>query len=181
MPLEISVDCLESCKAQGLEHAKLGAINELEDNSVDSIVFNDLIEHVFDPLALMKACYSKLKNKGILFITTPNGEGFDFKILGENTPNITPPEHIQYFNPESIRILSERTNFEVHEISTPGKLDIQIVKNEVKKLDKNLAVQEPYLNYLLEKDDKPELLNDFQEFLARNLLSSHLMLIGIKR
>ncbi|MFH0753285.1 MAG: class I SAM-dependent methyltransferase [Candidatus Omnitrophota bacterium] len=175
--LDISSSCVEACQKQGLSTIQ-GSVRDIVDGSVDLLTMNDLIEHVFDPLALIGECHRALKKGGFLSIATPNGEGFDFKILKENTGNITPPEHLTYFNPVSLPLLLERGGFRCVAVETPGKLDVEIVLKETKNgfsLEKNNA----FLGFLFEQGDA--VLESFQQFLVENRLSSHMLVLAQKR
>ena len=174
--LDISDSCVDACKSCGLT-AKKGTIADIETESVDFICMNDLIEHVFDPLALLWECRRVLRSKGIISIATPNGEGFDFKILKEKTKNITPPEHINYFNPDSMAILLKRAGFLPVSIETPGILDVEIVKKE-QEAGFPLADKNEYLSHLFEQDEM--VLKNFQHFISDNRLSSHMLAIAQK-
>jgi len=174
--LDLSEDCVNVCKKNGLDTI-CGTIWDLEDNSADLICINDLIEHLFDPLSFLKKCHSVLKDEGNISIATPNGEGFDFKIFKSNTDNITPPEHLNYFNCFSVDLLLTRAGFQTLCLETPGKLDIEIVLN---KKNKGYLINKKneYIDFLLEQNE--ETLDNFQKFLSENKLSSHMFVIGKK-
>jgi predicted SAM-dependent methyltransferase len=108
-------------------------IDIIDDESVDLISMNDMIEHLFDPKTFLMQCRTKLVSDGALSIACPNGEGFDYQLMKEMTVNITPPEHLNYFNPNSLSFLLERTGFKVVSIETPGILDVQIVKRALQQ------------------------------------------------
>jgi len=63
-----------------------------------------------------------------LLLTTLNSEGFDIQVLWEKSKSITPPHHLNFFNPRSIAMLLEGNNFVVDKVDTPGKLDWDIVE-----------------------------------------------------
>jgi len=174
--LDLSEDCVSVCKKNGLD-AVCGTIWDLNDNSVDLICMNDLIEHLFDPLNFLKKCHKILRNGGYISIATPNGEGFDFKLLEKDTENITPPEHLNYFNCFSINSLLERAGFNTVILETPGKLDVEIILN---KRNKGYSVKNnnKYIDFLL--DQKEETLDSFQKFLVENKLSSHMFVLAKK-
>jgi len=172
--LDISEDCIQKCKSLGLK-THLGPIETVTSDSIDVIFMNDLIEHVFDPFLLLKECKRVLRPNGLVYIATPNGEGFDFKIMKGSTVNITPPEHLQYFNPVSLVKLLQRVGITPVLVQTPGKLDVEIVK---KSMDNGLKINDDFIKFLLTRNQKT--LDDFQTFLANNNLSSH-MLIGGQR
>lgn len=175
---DISDECIKSCKKQNLETKKC-TIEDFVNESIDCITFNDLIEHVFNPFEFINSCFNKLKQNGILMLSTPNGEGFDFKILKDKTENITPPEHIQYFNPKSIKILLEKIGFAIVEISTPGILDTNIIKRQITEKQFDIKQNNEFLDFIYSIDNE-EVVNSFQEFLQKNNLSSHMLVFAKK-
>lgn len=176
--LDLSEACVNACKKAGL-NAQLKTINDIPDNSIDLISMNDLIEHLFDPYSFLIECYKTLQKDGYIFIVTPNGEGFDFKIMKNRTVNITPPEHLQYFNPDSLDAILNRAGFHITFLETPGKLDVQIVLKEKLGGGITLVDKNEYIAYLLEQDEK--ILNSFQKFLSENRLSSHMLCLAQKK
>ncbi len=176
---DISDECIESCKSQGLE-AKKCTISDFRDGSIDCVTFNDLIEHVFNPFEFLSSCYNKLRKNGILMLSTPNGQGFDFQILKDKTENITPPEHLQYFNPYSIKNTLERIGFKVINVSTPGILDVEIIKRQINEKNFSISDNNMFLSFLYSLgDEKIEL--SFQNFLQENDLSSHMLIFAERR
>jgi 2-polyprenyl-3-methyl-5-hydroxy-6-metoxy-1,4-benzoquinol methylase len=176
---DISDECIESCESQGLV-AKKCTVKDLKNDSIDCITFNDLIEHVFDPFDFLTSCYDKLRKNGVLMLSTPNGQGFDFKVLQDKTENITPPEHLQYFNPYSIRKILSKIGFKIISISTPGVLDVEIIKRQVNSKGLNLKKSNEFLSFLYSlKDDSVE--ESLQKFLQENNLSSHMLIFVEKK
>ncbi len=174
--LDISEPCVHACQSQGLE-AQLGTIFDIADDSFDFVCTNDFIEHLFDPGIFLEQCFRILRKGGYLSIATPNGEGFDFKILREKTNNITPPEHLTYLNPVSLSFLLKRTGFSPVSILTPGKLDVEIIQKE-KASGYPLADKNQYIDYLLGLDEQT--VCNFQKFLVENGLSSHMVAVAHK-
>lgn len=174
--VDFSDDCVAACSKLGITAIK-GSVQDISE--VDILTMNDLIEHVFDPISFIKSCHAALNDGGFIAIACPNGEGFDFSIMKEKTVNITPPEHLNYFNPFSMTRLLEENGFEVVSIETPGILDVQIVlralKDGVIEMTDNLYLK----NLILDGDEKT--LEDFQGFLAANKLSSHMLAIARKK
>ena len=174
--LDLSEDCVSTCKKLGLNALKK-SINEMANDAVDLISINDLIEHLYDPYVFLTECYRSLRYGGYIAIATPNGEGFDFKVMKDKTVNITPPEHLNYFNSYSIELLLERAGFTVLFLDTPGKLDVQIVLNQ-KKAGHSIVRNNEYIDFLLTQDE--EILNNFQAFISINKLSSHMFCLAKK-
>ena len=175
--LDLSEACVNACKKAGL-NAQLKTINDMPDDSIELICLNDLFEHLFDPYSFLIQCNRTLRAGGYISIATPNGEGFDFKIMKDKTVNITPPEHIQYFNPGSLEVILSRAGFHTMFLETPGKLDVQMVlKGKLRGYP--VGDKDEYIDHLLGQEQK--ILNHFQEFLSDNGLSSHMLCLAQKK
>jgi len=165
-----------ACRARGVE--VLETVIEKADLSqvrVDVLAAFEVLEHLFDPLAFVKACREQLADGGLLVLTCPNGLGFDVAILGEVADTVT-PEHLNYFNPHSLALLMRRGGLELLEVFTPGKLDAEIVRKKVLAGQFDLTGQ-PFLQRVL-CDEWDRLGEPFQRFLANNGLSSHQWLVA---
>ena len=176
--VDFSDICVQACIKQGLE-AYRGTVDDIIENSIGLLTMNDLIEHLSEPLLFLKKCYSVMAPKGMIVIATPNGEGFDFQIMKNKTVNITPPEHLNYFNPYSIKELMKNAGFNVIKVETPGILDIQIVMREADKRSIDLEKDNKFLQYLLYQTSA-DVVSSFQKFLQENLLSSHMLVLAEK-
>ena len=102
----------------------------------DILVNFEVIEHLFSPKEFLLRSKELLKEKGIIFITCPNGKGFDNMVLGKESITFD-YEHLNYFNPKSIKTLLNNSGFEVLSVETPGKLDVDLVKKALdqKRID----------------------------------------------
>ena len=130
----------------------------------------ELFEHLHNPEKFMKNL-RKLMNKGDLFIfTTLSSSGADILALWDNSRAVTPPHHINFFNPKSIAMFLKKNKFKILEISTPGKLDIDILENDKKKIKDRFWKT---FVYLASKEDKIKM----QNFITSINFSSHMMLV----
>ncbi|HQT42409.1 MAG TPA: class I SAM-dependent methyltransferase [Halothiobacillus sp.] len=91
-------------KARGLNvrcasAADLSAQNE----QFDIITLSHVIEHVHDPIILLKDLYRLLKPGGILWLETPNLDSLGAKRFGRNWMALDPPRHLVLFNTDSLR------------------------------------------------------------------------------
>ncbi len=102
-----------------------------EDLPVGSRVFTsfELFEHLHNPVNFMKHLRSQMNSGDIFIFTTLSGTGVDIQMLWEKSKSVHPPHHLNFLNPDSIKILFERIGLEILDISTPGKLDIEILVN----------------------------------------------------
>ena len=69
------------------------------------IVLNQVIEHFSKPLDLINKCASLLESKGLIYIATPNINSISAKISKEKFNYLCPPEHLGYFNNETLPML----------------------------------------------------------------------------
>jgi hypothetical protein len=89
----------------------------------------ELLEHLHEPAAFITHI-GRLMSSGDLFLfTTLSGTGLDIQVLWQNSKSVSPPHHLNFFNPRSISLLLKRLEFDVIEVKTPGKLDIDILAN----------------------------------------------------
>ena len=130
----------------------------------------ELIEHLHDPSKFIKNV-GKLMNKGDLFIfTTLSSTGADILTLWDNSRSVSPPHHINFFNPRSIEIFLKKHKFKILEISTPGKIDIDILHND------RSMVKDRFWKIFLKiasSTDKAKM----QSLISNINLSSHMMVV----
>lgn len=147
-------------------------IEELEPGTVDAELATcfEVIEHAFDPLRFLEGCGRALRPGGRLLLTTLTIGGFDLQVLWARSRSITPPQHINFPSLEGMRLLSARAGLMVTELSTPGELDIDIVRNV---LIADPAAEVPRFARALALADDPARA-ELQDVLRRHGLSSHL-------
>ena len=92
---------------------RLGTWQEvsLEAASFDAITLNHSIEHVHDPIGLLKACRQWLAPGGELIIYTPNLDSNGHRLFGRDWFHLDPPRHLVIFTPSSLRRALEETGF----------------------------------------------------------------------
>jgi 2-polyprenyl-3-methyl-5-hydroxy-6-metoxy-1,4-benzoquinol methylase len=175
--IEPSQYSAEACRKKGIQVIeKFLKDVEKKDLPTRRKVFTsfELIEHLHNPKNFFQSL-KKLMSKNDLFIfTTLSGTGVDILTLWEQSEAISPPFHINFFNPNSIRIILEKNNFKVLNISTPGKIDIDILSNR-KKLIKD-RFWYFFLNHSSEFQQ-----NEMQKIISSLNLSSHMMVVAKKK
>lgn len=85
--------------------------------SFDLIVMAEVIEHLPAPAAYLRAAYRLLAPGGTLFLTTPNYRGASYRLWGDGW-RVVADEHLNYFDPESVKRLVESTGFTETRIRT---------------------------------------------------------------
>jgi len=156
-----------------------GTIEDLPDCYFDAVSMNDVIEHVFDPGDLLKSLHSKLTDNGILFIVTPNSASIEYDLLNTKSRSVGPPEHMQYFRPSSISLLLKDSLFSLIDVSTPGELDVEILKEAIADKRCELNATTKFLKNVFDKKDV-DMDEALQKFIMENKLSSHMVAIAQK-
>ncbi|TDA65484.1 MAG: class I SAM-dependent methyltransferase [Clostridia bacterium] len=177
--IEPSPGLAATCRTRGLtvieKPVEEVARTDLPDE-VDVVTCFELIEHLFAPRDFLMVCRSLLGERGLLVLTTPNIQGFDLLTLGPLSDNIGGPNHLNYFNEASLRLLLGRSGFYVIECMTPGELDAEIVHKKVVTGELDLSDQ-PFLYEVL-VNRWEDLHGYFQAFLAEHNLSSHMWVVA---
>jgi SAM-dependent methyltransferase len=174
--VEPSSHLAKECRAKGLEVVEEVAENVTGmDGRADLVTCFEVLEHVHDPLAFVISLRRLVRPGGILFVSTLSIEGFDLQVLWERSTQISPPHHINFLSIEGFRRLFASAGLVDIDVSTPGQLDVDIVRNALNKNSGTLG-QQRFVGALL----KDEVAEDFQAFLARNRLSSHAWVFGRK-
>ena len=89
--------------AQGLE-VFLGGIERFveRESAFDVITLNHVIEHVHDPVDLLRRCIRLLKPGGQLWLETPNIKSVGFEVFERNWRGLEAPRHLVLFNSDSL-------------------------------------------------------------------------------
>lgn len=133
----------------------------------------ELFEHLHDPAIFLQTVFKSMSKGDIFIFTTLSGMGIDIQILGEYAKSVSPPHHLNFFNPKSVSKLLEKNGFKVLEAITPGKLDIDILKNN------KTHIKDVFWKNILEYLSESE-ISGLQEYISGSGLSSHMMITCTK-
>ena len=177
LAIEPSEDLATILRNKGFEIIKM-PIEECGDvlrNKVNLATSFELLEHVFSPENFFSSVWKILADGGYFIFTTLNINGFDLQVLWDKSKSISPPHHLNFFNLDSAKILLKRCGFETVKAFTPGKLDVDIVKNMCS--EQNIEVSR-FVKLLINSDEMTRA--NFQSFLRENSSSSHMCFIAQK-
>ena len=97
-------EAVDVARKKGLD-VREGGIELLdsEHEAFDGITLSHVIEHVHQPLSLLRACHRLLKRGGWIWLETPNLEAQGHRRYGADWRALEPPRHLVLFTPDSIR------------------------------------------------------------------------------
>jgi 2-polyprenyl-3-methyl-5-hydroxy-6-metoxy-1,4-benzoquinol methylase len=82
----------------------------------DAVHMGDVIEHVFDPIEMLRTAASALRVGGVLMVVTPDLDSIMARLL-----QIKPEEHLVYFTQRSLGLAAESAGFENVEVQRWGR------------------------------------------------------------
>jgi 2-polyprenyl-3-methyl-5-hydroxy-6-metoxy-1,4-benzoquinol methylase len=146
--------------------------NIMKNMKYDIITLFDVIEHIVNPIEIIKELKEKLNKDGKIIIITPDTGEISNKILGKKWPHYK-YEHIMLYNRRSMHKLCEKTGMKIQKIMNikynynmeyieqySKKYSVYGFKNikfPFKKYMKNIIIQNPFnkeLFIILEKEMK---------------------------
>jgi len=159
------------------------------DRSFDVVHMSEVLEHITDPEGVLITASRALKPGGLVCVVVPN----DYnpfqqalrKACGYSPWWVSPPHHVNYFNPVSVSGLLTRTGFETVSIEATFPIDIfllmgdEYVGNDAlgrachakrKRFEKNLAAA-----------GQDGLLRNIYKDLARHGVGREVQAIGRKK
>ena len=114
--IEMNEFCLDLSKKK-----KLKVFNDLKylnkNIKYEIITLFEVIEHLPDPVKILKKLKLRLSNNGVLIISCPNWNSLE-RFLFKNNWKVIHPEHYHYFTKKTILSLLKKANFDVLEIYT---------------------------------------------------------------
>jgi SAM-dependent methyltransferase len=177
LAVEPSQNLARECRAKGFEVVE-DIVENVQgyDNQADLVVCFEVLEHVYDPLEFVRVLSNLVRPGGYVFVSTLGVDGFDIQMLWERSNSIFPPHHINFLSVAGFERLFARAGLQSVEVTTPGQLDVDIVRNAARR-EPSLLEGQRFMRNLL---DNVEVAAAFQEFLARNRLSSHVWVFAKK-
>ncbi len=128
------------------------------------------LDKVSDPVDLLNGMAKRLKLGGVLFLTTSSSSGLEHQLLGPDAPSLLALDRLTVFSVEALRDRVERMGFDVLELSTPGRLDVEVVARYVQENPSGREI--PFWSHVFSRKDQ-RLMAALQLFLQENLLCSY--------
>jgi ubiquinone/menaquinone biosynthesis C-methylase UbiE len=84
---------------------------KLSEDSVDALTFWHSLEHLHDPMGALRESYRVLKHDGLIIITVPNIESYEFMLLKEKWPHLDVPRHLYQWSASTLTQALKKTKF----------------------------------------------------------------------
>ena len=175
LAVEPSASLARECRSKGLT-----VVEEIVENvtghegSADVVTCFEVLEHVHTPLEFVGVLKGLARAGGYVCVSTLCVDGFDLQMLWERSTQISPPHHINFLSVRGFERLFARAGLEDIVVTTPGELDVDIVRNGAER-DPGILAGHRFLQAVLARDSTS---GRFQEFLSANQLSSHAWITG---
>jgi SAM-dependent methyltransferase len=98
----------------------VGNIEELDlsESAYDAVTMQHVIEHVHEPISVLKATYRALKPGGVLSIRTPNLDSLGHWRFRDKWMHLDPPRHLGLFIPSTLSTCVERAGLTILDVHT---------------------------------------------------------------
>jgi len=118
------------------------------DDYFDVVTLNHVFEHVIYPNEELEEIARILKNDGVLLLSVPNIESFQFKICREKWVHLDIPRHLFHYSPVTIKAMLQKNGFDVVYVAFPLSdfpLDFYRSLRSMAKPSKTLLMLDPFL------------------------------------
>ncbi len=153
------------------------SINQVE-GEIQVFTAFEILDRIFDPLEFINEINKACQSGGLLFLTGNTISGFEYQMLNGMSPRLHPPDRLNLLSIEAIQNRLTESGFEVIELSTPGRVDVQIVRDVLKK-NPDLETHDIF-KYIFENRDE-KTWHSLQDFLQQNRLSSYVRVMARKK
>jgi len=125
--LDVSSHAAKHVREQGFEVFE-GELQEAAFPAahLDVVTAAELLEHIFEPRALLEGVARILRPGGLFWTTTPHARGISARVLGLKWRCIWPPEHLQLFSIRGLKSLLQDAGFRDIRVDTTGGNPVEI-------------------------------------------------------
>ena len=102
--VEADANILRVARLHGLQvRVGLFDANAYEPGSFDVVTLDQVMEHVNDPVAVLRGVAQVLTQDGMAVLSTPNAQGWGARLFGRRWIHWHAPYHVQFFSLESMQ------------------------------------------------------------------------------
>ena len=127
-------------------------LDETPVGEFDLVLLSEVIEHLADPIALLRAARAQLTRRGYLALSTPFGEAIHSPLRNVWMAALSPTQHLVLFSPSSLRLALSKAGFTAIHLERRANTLVALAGNDAETIER--AVRAPgfdpdvYLSYL---------------------------------
>ena len=146
--IDSDVEAVKSAVRTHNLNVKLGTLEDQSypSNYFDAIIMGHVIEHVHDPVNLLRECWRVLKPDGLFTVATPNASSLGHRYFGVNWSVLEPPRHLTVFSRETMNraALSAGISRASIETTARGSNGICILSRKLRATGDATVGQQPF-------------------------------------
>lgn len=111
--VDVAAAAIEQLRSEAGLHAVVGSLPhaDLEPASYDMVTMWESLEHVHNPLEVLRAAHDLLVPGGELLVATPNIDSLAFRWFGQAWWGLDLPRHLSHFTPWTLQLMLNRAGF----------------------------------------------------------------------
>jgi len=103
---------VDAARRRGLDaHAGELSALRLPEGQFDAVYLSHVIEHVHEPIDLLRECRRVLRPGGTLVVITPNADSHGHRRFGAAWFGLDPPRHLVVFSPDGLSAAARQAGF----------------------------------------------------------------------
>jgi SAM-dependent methyltransferase len=99
-------------------HIGLFDPNKYDTDFFDYVTMDQVIEHVSNPVKILRGIQKVMKPGGVLILGTPNSDSWGAKLLGRRWISWHTPYHLQLFSKQSMKLAAEEAGLIMDGVKT---------------------------------------------------------------
>lgn len=120
--VEVDLEAVKAARARGIS-VRAGTLQDQQypAGSFDAVTCVHVLEHVHDPVGLLREIARVLRMEGRLVVVTPNIESLGHRRYGAAWLNLDPPRHLYLFSARTLRRVAEMVGLKVLELRSTAR------------------------------------------------------------
>jgi len=125
---ELDLRALEYGARRGWTVARDGDLDDqFPEQAFDVVTMIEFLEHVSEPMHFLQAALRWLRPGGVLYLTTPNAQSLNRRLLGLGWSIFAPPDHLTIWTARGLRAALAASGFRCRRVRTEGLNPSEII------------------------------------------------------